>query len=341
MRRWRFAWAAAVAFALQFPAQLVGSAGALAQGIPDVTGPGPQVFSMNLWVLDNGSTYLNDAQYRCERLPGTDVCDRPSAEATTAFLERHVMPAADIIRLARREFSLPATGTVVLSLQAHTESRPLRPDRMAALVYDGTDLITAPQSRPAGAETLVALRRAAIGLAPVIAFDDGETLGLTVHAYHLPRVRWSGHVVQPWDMTIGFDSVRQWRPWASFDCALLALAECGGIVERDQYFGRVFPRIRLYRGVTTALDLADGTPITVRSQTLLLSGRVETTYLGALVMAEDTATVLEVSDAAFAPAWSAAIRAGIAEMYRAAGRQPLQRNDQSMILQMLAGATGR
>ena len=103
----------------------------------------------------------------------------------------------------------------------------------------------------------------------------------------------------------------------------------------------MFPRIRLYRGVTTALDLADGTPITVRSQTLLLSGRVETTYLGALVLAEDTATVLEVADAAFAPAWSAAIRAGIAEMYRAAGRQPLQRNDQSMILQMLAGATGR
>ena len=238
MRRRRFGWAAVIAFALQLAGQLTvqlaGSAGVLAQGIPDVVGPGPQVFSMNLWVLDNGSTYLNDAQYRCERLPGTDVCDRPSAEATTAFLERHVMPAADIIRLARREFGLPATGTVVLSLQAHTESRPLQPGRMAALVYDGTDLITAPQSRPAMAETLVALRRAAIGLAPVIAFADGETLGLTVHAYHLPRVRWSGHVVQPWDMTIGFDNVRQWRPWASFDCALLALAECGGIVERDQ-----------------------------------------------------------------------------------------------------------
>ena len=212
---------------------------------------------------------------------------------------------------------------------------------MAALVYDGIGFVAAPQSRPARADTLVALRRAAVGLAPVIAFDAGETLALTLHAYHLPRVRWSGHAVQPWDMTIGFDNVQEWRPWASFDCALLALAECGGVVERDQYFGRIFPRIRLYRGVTAALNLADGTPVTVRSQALLLSGRVETTYLGALVLAEDTATILETSDTAFTPAWSAAIRAGIAEMYRAAGRQPLQRNDESLILQMLAGATGR
>lgn len=335
--RRRLGWAAAVVASVL---HLAGSAAALAQGSPGSAGPGPQIFAMNLWVLDNGSTYLNDAQYRCDRLPGTQVCDRPGAEATTAFLERQVMPAADLIALARREFGLPATGTVVLSLQAHAESRPLQPGRMAALVYDGTGLVAAPQSRPARAETLVALRRAAVGLAPVVAFTSGETLALTLHAYHLPRVRWSGNVLQPWDMTIKFDSVRQWYPWASFDCALLALAECGGIVERDQYFGRVFPRIRLYRGVTTALDLSDGTTLAVRSQALLLPGRVETAYLGALVLAEDTATVLEVSETAFAPAWSAAITAGIAEMYRAAGRQPLQSTDQTMVLQMLAGATG-
>lgn len=339
--RWptrRLGWAAAFVWCL-----LLAATGAVrAQGALGTAGPGPQVFAMNLWVLDNGSTYLNDAQYRCDRLPGTAVCDQPGPEATTAFLERHVMPAAELIELARREFGLPATGTVVLSLQAHTESRPLRSGQMAALVYNGMELVVAPQSRPARAETLVALRRAAVGLAPVIAFSPGETLALTLHAYHLPRVRWSGHAQQPWDMTIGFDNVRQWRPWATFDCALLVLAECGGIVERDQYFGRVFPRIRLYRGITAALDLADGTPVAVRSQALLLSGRrAEPAYLGALVLAEDTATVLEVSETAFPPDWSAVIRAGIAEMYRAAGRQPLQRNDHSLVFQMVAGATGR